>query len=92
MFCDVCNMDFGSTYNLVFLTANIILMVVFFTCIVHYCYKSRSKNIYYVTPIESHVLVEVLKIYAANLPYTIIYVFSVDCKTKYTFYSNLNAP
>jgi len=53
-------MDFGSTYILVFLTANIILMVVFFTCIVHYCYKSRSKNIYYVTPIESHVLVEVL--------------------------------
>ena len=46
MFCDVCNMDFGSIYNLVFLTANIILMAVFFKCIVHYCYKSRSKNIY----------------------------------------------
>lgn len=60
MFCYVCNMDFGSTYNLVFLTANIILMGLFFTCIVQYCYKSRSKNIYYDTPIESHLLVGVL--------------------------------
>ena len=60
MFCDVCNMDFGYIYNLVFLTTNIILMALFFTCIVHYCYKSRSKNIYYTTPNESHLLDGVL--------------------------------
>jgi hypothetical protein len=53
MFCVVCNMDFGETYNLIFLTVNIVLMAVFFTSVVHYYYKNRTEKIY-IKSIEIH--------------------------------------